>query len=1176
MGNVRGWVRACLAGAFFLSTAVAALGNPMPPAQAVNEGKALGSAKVSSTTVNEALRASGVPPAPPPRDCVPPVANVQGAYGGGNGNLIGAATPLLGSAAAGTSQECNAIAFMQGKSAAPNPVSINPGDPLLVKGNGVQLNPMPGLGSIGGIFIERPAAAACQPGTVTVGGNGSQEQCYEYAEAVSGTCSRDVEFEIERWWDYQCSKTVSGTTTGTCDRHWEVDVAPGGNSCVEGSVLHSFYIPFVAYNDINAQQLVMVAGLEVEFICRNALIENSQMAVRVRSSPFGTMPFDFWGYPDLSGYAWEPEQVVSAGTALLKDFGPLGAQIWVTTQIIEQQVINPSKDYYFGFSQQLSWLPEPNTYLTILNVSDGLPTITRDELVDACGAFSTNQSCSPAGEVCVEGVNETRVINGLSVTKPCWRYMATYQCSSAGSGGTCAPLEAQPLCTQTGAGTCTEYSLSGECLTRTTPFRCTKDMGPPAGVTSVGNGYNVIKDSINETACATKKGNPNCSLVERTCTDSADKVFDGFTFSKSCWQWEDTYLCGEMAGAQNCSVLDAQGCTPIVGSKACTTLLPDGSCGVYSTMYQCGAPAQTVTTGSTCDTTPYCFNGVCYEQARPGDPDFGKSVAMMEVGRQAGVYLEQDKLTVFNGGASFCRRKLFGLNNCCKPNSGSGTNWANSAAMQAMKFGVNFIGSYNVYDMLFAGETDFIVQAAFGMGDFNTGTTTSIYGFQFSIINGDIVFLGFDPWSFAIQVALQIVVQELTSCPDSDKLTATRRAQGICGHIGEFCSSKFLGICKTKKESYCCFNSKLAKAITMQGKAQLGKSLGDARNPNCDGLTADEISSLDFSQIDLSEFIADLVTNPITDAQATNSVVERLSGYAPVAPDYANSPSVASGYTPAAPKPPTPPLPPDPTVTAVFAPSPVRHGQPFTLQTNTTNADTLSYECSGFMTMSGTIAVGVQTTSFTAPNVGWGQTDCLITVENAASDITIQVSFQVFPPAPTVTASLSPGSVMPGDNFQVNYSVANADKLTYSCSGGIVTAGELPVQGTVGGPWVAPESYGSMICVLTAKHTGTNETATTTTTMTINEPLPVITASFTPASVPVGQVSNLVTSISSASSASLACTGAFVLNTSLSVPTDAVAFTATVGNVGTAVCTITAVSVTGQPVNVSRSLVVTP
>lgn len=58
---------------------------------------------------------------------------------------------------------------------------------------------------------------------------------------------------------------------------------------------------------------------------------------------------------------------------------------------------------------------------------------------------------------------------------------------------------------------------------------------------------------------------------------------------------------------------------------------------------------------------------------------------------------------------------------------------------------------------------------------------------------------------------------------------------------------------------YCVFPSKLARIVQEQGRGdQLGISFGDYKNPNCSGLTPDELQRIDFGKIDFSEFVADI------------------------------------------------------------------------------------------------------------------------------------------------------------------------------------------------------------------------------------------------------------------------------------------------------------------------------
>jgi conjugal transfer mating pair stabilization protein TraN len=64
--------------------------------------------------------------------------------------------------------------------------------------------------------------------------------------------------------------------------------------------------------------------------------------------------------------------------------------------------------------------------------------------------------------------------------------------------------------------------------------------------------------------------------------------------------------------------------------------------------------------------------------------------------------------------------------------------------------------------------------------------------------------------------------------------------------------------CIEQTQSYCCFNSRLARIINEQGRSQVGKSWGSGESPDCSGFTTAEFERLDFSRIDMSEFIQEI------------------------------------------------------------------------------------------------------------------------------------------------------------------------------------------------------------------------------------------------------------------------------------------------------------------------------
>lgn len=110
--------------------------------------------------------------------------------------------------------------------------------------------------------------------------------------------------------------------------------------------------------------------------------------------------------------------------------------------------------------------------------------------------------------------------------------------------------------------------------------------------------------------------------------------------------------------------------------------------------------------------------------------------------------------------------------------------------------------------------------------------------------------------------------------PQEEQLAKLRKARR-CHYVGSYCSNKTaFGVCLLRKKTYCCYGSKLSRIIAEQGRLQLGKGWGSAKNPDCSGFTLEEVSQLDFEAMDLSEFYSDVMaTMPAID---TNEIQQRM------------------------------------------------------------------------------------------------------------------------------------------------------------------------------------------------------------------------------------------------------------------------------------------------------------
>jgi conjugal transfer mating pair stabilization protein TraN len=103
----------------------------------------------------------------------------------------------------------------------------------------------------------------------------------------------------------------------------------------------------------------------------------------------------------------------------------------------------------------------------------------------------------------------------------------------------------------------------------------------------------------------------------------------------------------------------------------------------------------------------------------------------------------------------------------------------------------------------------------------------------------------------------------LGQCSEEEKkLAAAAIRNKRCVKVeGRYCHQKKLGVCVEKRDSYCCYGSQLARIIQEIAHQQLSIPWGDAQNPHCVPLTAEQLSQIDFdtpyAQSKLSEVLAE-------------------------------------------------------------------------------------------------------------------------------------------------------------------------------------------------------------------------------------------------------------------------------------------------------------------------------
>lgn len=138
----------------------------------------------------------------------------------------------------------------------------------------------------------------------------------------------------------------------------------------------------------------------------------------------------------------------------------------------------------------------------------------------------------------------------------------------------------------------------------------------------------------------------------------------------------------------------------------------------------------------------------------------------------------------------------------------------------------------------------------------------------------------------------------LGSCDASEQKLAQLRSDYECNEVGTYCSESFLGICLQTMQSWCCFGGELAELVQVQvkggnwssvgfpsgggpGEVQpwvAGTGFGSPDSPNCSGFTPTQFQNIDFSQVNLKPFYANITTSAAANATgAVNSAESNFS-----------------------------------------------------------------------------------------------------------------------------------------------------------------------------------------------------------------------------------------------------------------------------------------------------------
>lgn len=399
------------------------------------------------------------------------------------------------------------------------------------------------------------------------------------------------------------------------------------------------------------------------------------------------------------------------------------------------------------------------------------------------------------------------------------------------------------------------------------PIECNYNEGPmDCWVDPQGKTHCPTNEGGNENTCEAYESNPACGFVSQVCVDG------GSGSRGTCYVYDEIWDCGY--------------------SVDVPTIVNTGS------LIECPGPIS-------------CMGSECFDTSNTKSGDFAYAVAMLQVAQFAEhdfhCAVEGLDCEIFPGEAMECKKALGGYVDCCEAPSGvnlfdyvnltvNGLKMASSLEAlaregslfapgywQGAKAAVGSIGG-SVMNGQWSGMID-AASGAFEAG-FTGAADTVISQFQSYVMEqayDAMVNMGaeaaanavFQPaggggmtlssqaaavvnvigFIYTAYVIADLLVNIIWECEQKEFELGAKKETRQCTYVGSYCASKVLGACVEKREAYCCYSSVVARVIQEQAAPQLGRNFGTPKSPSCDALTVEQLGSIDWERVDLSEWI---------------------------------------------------------------------------------------------------------------------------------------------------------------------------------------------------------------------------------------------------------------------------------------------------------------------------------
>lgn len=428
-------------------------------------------------------------------------------------------------------------------------------------------------------------------------------------------------------------------------------------------------------------------------------------------------------------------------------------------------------------------------------------------------SFSTSaqaEYCEKIGEVCVEG-QATRKIDGFEVTKPCWKYETQYKCYKDEHNDYCPAIAATPGC-ELIKHICTKRGDDGECDVLEYTYKCGNLVEETADkVVFLDTEYTVTRDELDTRMCDEHILNQHCALAKMQCEEGPQtRIINGYPVHKECWKYKRKYMCMTGSRVSDCDQYE----------NKCVYTDEDRIKGIRP---------------ENCQNEMNCV--LTYEDCLSKSLD----------GKQC--YHKTKRFTCFKISGKIPEIKNCGINYCL---------WGDCEKKE-IKENPNMGKGIAYLSLLARLKDDF---------DHKNCNPSDPKSCKVDVFKGDGLKCEKHIASGITKNCCKegktfLEEMKIFGCEPEEERLAKAKDKNLCHHVGDYCSSEIpiLGVCLTKKQSYCCFQSKLSRILQQQGRAQLGIGWGSAESPECHALSLEDIKRIDFSKMDLREIQADITAS---------------------------------------------------------------------------------------------------------------------------------------------------------------------------------------------------------------------------------------------------------------------------------------------------------------------------